>query len=75
VKIDLYEVLPAGAAGAAAATSDAAGAATSDAWWTRRRLRELLPAVERGNAAVKHALKELHWEAAGGGGRWGRRSA
>jgi hypothetical protein len=31
-------------------------------------VRELLPPIERGNAAVKDALREMHWEGGGGGG-------
>jgi hypothetical protein len=63
VKIDLAAVAP--------ARKDAKGAAadpsTSGDWWTVEVVRELLPPIERGNAAVAVALRSMHWEGGGGG--------
>lgn len=74
VKIDLYEVRPAGASDSSnAATSDSSNAGdeggdddyeppadASDAWWRRKFFAELLPPIDKGNEAVKEALAEMH---------------
>lgn len=65
VKIDLYEVAEAGA-------SKAGSSGSEGGWWSVRFVRELLPPIERGNEAVKEALREMHWDSTGQDDRWGR---
>lgn len=51
------------AADARAGSSEAgAPGPGSEAWWAARTVRPLLPPIERGNAAVKEALRQMHWE-------------
>jgi len=57
VKIDLAAVQP--------ATQGSATNGKRAAWWSVTPVKELLPPIGRGNAAVKEALKQMHWEGSG----------